>query len=95
MFIFTIFPKVTYKGIKLTTKHILEELKHLTIPERLLIAEKALHLIHKDIEKSKTSQSNSDSKKQLTSAAELLVSDYLTDAELTSFTALDSEDFRA
>lgn len=66
-------------------KQILEELKHLTTKERLSIAEEALHLIHRDVEQSKADRSDSDRKRQLTTAAELLVSDYIAESDFSEY----------
>jgi hypothetical protein len=74
---------------------ILQELASLTIAERLTIAEAALHLIRKDLQRVEPSPARAERKRQLAAAAEALLPDYATDGELTVFTALDSEDFYA
>jgi hypothetical protein len=74
---------------------ILAELERLTMAERLAVAEAALHLIRKDIQKAEQSPAQMDREKQLAAAAEALLTDYETDDELTAFTALDGEDFHA
>ena len=75
----------------MTAENLLEELKHLTPEERLRIAEMALRLVREDL-----SQSDREERaRQLAATAEMLREDYEADAELTAFTALDGEDFRA
>jgi len=77
----------------MTQKQIIEQLKKLSNKERLTIAEEALRLIHQDYEgPQKTKQSSKH--KELEEAAKNLLRDYKSDPELTSFTVLDSEDFR-
>ena len=70
---------------------ILKKLKELTAAERLSVAETALRLVRKDLRKT----TRPTQKKQLAKAAKTLLPDYKSDAELTVFTALDSEDFCA
>lgn len=74
----------------MTQIEILEALKKLTTTERLTIIEAALHLIREDLQQAWTER-----KRQLAAAAEALLPDYSAGGELTIFTALDSEDFRA
>jgi hypothetical protein len=77
-----------------TGDDILEELKKFTTTERLTIAEAALHLIREDLQPVQ-SAAWSERRQQLTAAAEALLPDYAAGGELTTFTALDSEDFYA
>lgn len=72
---------------------LLEELKSLTIIEQLEILEKAVKLVREDFQKDKSPNDDFDTKKQLSKAAESLLSDYTDDKELTIFTTLDGEDF--
>ncbi len=73
---------------------ILEALKKLTLSERLTIVETALHLIREDLQKmNRLPLTQVERKRQLALAAKALLSDYTTDHELTSFTALDGEAF--
>lgn len=76
----------------MTQVEVLEELTKFSIAERLAVAEAALRLIRQDLEQTLTP---AERKQKLTAAAEALLSDYVTGDELTSFTALDSEDFYA
>ncbi|GFP38283.1 hypothetical protein HKBW3S44_01963, partial [Candidatus Hakubella thermalkaliphila] len=77
-----------------TQVEILEELKKLTIPERLTIVEVVLRLIREDLEHGQP-LSWTERKRQLATAAEALLPDYAEGGEMTIFTALDSEDFYA
>ncbi len=64
------------------TKEIIQEIQRLPINKRILIAERTLKSIRTD--------STTDKMKK---AAELLEKNYQTDAKLTEFTQLDSENF--
>lgn len=83
------------KEIEMTQKQVIDQLRKLTTKERLLIAEEALRLIHQDLESTNVVTAETITKNQLLAAAKNLFSDYGSDDELRSFTALDSEDFRA
>lgn len=78
----------------MTQVEILEELKKLTISERLTVVEVVLHLIREDLEHGQPLR-RTERKHQLATAAEALLPDYAAGGELTVFTALDSEDFYA
>jgi len=79
----------------MTQTEILEELKKLTITERLTIIEAALLLIREDLQQAEQSLVRTGRKQQLAAAAKALLPDYAAGGELTVFTALDSEDFCA
>lgn len=79
----------------MTQVEILEELKKLTIPERLTIVEGVLRLIREDLQQVGQPLTRTERKRQLATAAEALLPDYAAGGELTIFTALDSEDFYA
>jgi hypothetical protein len=79
----------------MTQVEILEELKKLTTPERLIIIEAALQLIREDLQPAEQRLTRTERKRQLATAAKALLPDYTADGELTVFTALDSEDFYA
>ena len=79
----------------MTTREILEELKHLTPAERLSVAEAALHLIREDLQRLKRTTPLEDQRLRLAAAAEALAPEYAAGGELTAFTTLDGEDFRA
>lgn len=64
------------------TKEIIDEIKKLSVKERLQIIEKTARTIQADAEK-----------EQMKKAADQLYDDYKNDAELTAFTDLDFEDF--
>lgn len=74
---------------------ILEELKKLTVPERLTIVEAALRLIREDLQQAEQPLTRAEGKRPLAAAAEALLPDYAAGGELTIFTVLDSEDVYA
>ena len=55
--------------------------------------EAALHLMREELQQREQQSATSKGTEQLAAAAQALLPDYTTDTELTSFTALDSEDF--
>jgi len=61
---------------------ILNEITHLPLRERIYVIEKAIRSIREQEESSKMEE-----------AANLLLKDYESDYELTSFTTIDFEDF--
>jgi len=76
----------------MTNQEIIKGLEQLSNAERLTVIEAATRMIQDDI---RHDPSQRDVREQvLAAAAEELASDYSSDAELTSFTALDSEDFQ-
>ena len=79
----------------MTQIEILEELKKLTSAERLAVAEAALHLVREDLQRTGQPLNKSHISQQMADAAKALLRDYQTDAELTVFAVLDSEDFCA
>lgn len=79
----------------MTQTEILEELKKLSVQERLEIIDAVVHLLRQDLHQIEQPKTRQERKERLTAAAELLLPDYEKDEELTSFTALDSEDFHA
>ena len=83
------------RGEDVAQIEILEELGQFTIPERLSIVEAMLRLIRKDLEQVEQPLIRTERKRQLAAAAEALLPDYATGGELTTFTALDGEDFYA
>lgn len=86
---------LTRQGGSMTRVEILEELKKLTVIERLSIIEAALYLIREDLQQVEQPIARTERKQQLATAAEALRPDYAAGGELTIFTALDSEDFYA
>ena len=79
----------------MTQIEILEELKNLTSAERLAIAEAALTLVRKDLQRIGQPLSRTQTSQQMAEAAKALLCDYQTDTALTAFSALDNEDFCA
>ena len=78
----------------MSPKDVLQELEGLPTPERLKVIEKALHSIRQDLEQDKM-KLETRIRKRLTRAAKALLPDYVQGGELTSFTALNGEDFHA
>ncbi len=74
---------------------ILEEIKKLPTIERLTIIESALHLVYEDIQEVKHPIDRTSKKRQMATAAKVLLPDYASSGELTAFTSLDSERFYA
>ncbi len=74
---------------------ILEEIKKLSLKERLEVIDAAIHLIRDELTPRVHPSAPQDRKKLLSRGADVLRRDYETDHELTSFTALDGEDFHA
>jgi len=79
----------------MTQMEILEELRKLPAAERLKIIEAALHFVREDLQQIEQPLVYTQSKQQLSLAAEALRPDYVASGELTAFTALDGEDFDA
>jgi len=64
------------------TNEIIKEIQRLPIAKRIYVVEKTIHSIRMQ-----------EDKNQMKKAAELLISDYNTNQELTLFTKLDFDDF--
>ncbi|HEY4688657.1 MAG TPA: hypothetical protein VIK33_05045 [Anaerolineae bacterium] len=79
----------------MTQTEILEELKRLSTAERLEIIEVVLRLVREDLQHTEPALLYKQKKQHLSAAAEILRPDYVTDSELTTFIALDGEDFDA
>jgi predicted transposase YdaD len=71
------------------TTEILQALPHLTVSDRLKIAEAALHLVQQD----KQTLTKEQRKQHMAIVATTAIDDYSSDSELTAFTNLDGEDF--
>ncbi|MFN3762209.1 MAG: hypothetical protein ACK4WK_03285 [Anaerolineae bacterium] len=76
-------------------KAMLEEFNRLPIPERLTIVESVLQGVREELQQASRRVSRAEWRYRLAMAAEALLPDYLENAELTAFTALDGEDFYA
>jgi hypothetical protein len=74
--------------------NILEELRKFPPAERLTIMEAALKQIRADLQQPGPLL-RVNKKRALAIAADALYADYMTDKDLTVFTALDAEDFHA
>jgi len=74
----------------MTDREILEQLKKLPTPERLKIIESTVHQLREELEGAVEQGAD-----RLAQAAQALLADYVSDAELTAFTGLDSEPFHA
>ena len=79
----------------MTQAEILKELKKLSVQERLEIIDTVVHLLWQDLHQIEQPITRQEREKRLAAAAQLLLPDYKKDEELTSFTALDGEDFHA
>lgn len=78
----------------MTEREIIEQLKKLTPAERLSVVEATLRSIREELPQVQETLKRAD-KKRMAAAAEALLQDYTQGDDLTSFTALDSEDFHA
>jgi hypothetical protein len=77
----------------MTYTEMLETLKKLTLTERLGLMEAALHLMREELQQREQPPATDEKTARLAAAAQALLPDYTTDTALSSFTALDSEDF--
>ncbi len=75
-------------------QRILDDFKGLPIPDQLTIIESVLRRLREEFQRDQEA-SRAEQRRRLVMAAETLLPDYLGDAELTVFTALDGEDFYA
>lgn len=67
----------------MTTTQLLSEINRLPLPERLRLVELAIHSIRQE----------TPAQPPMAEAAQQLLADYQSDADLTAFTALDGESF--
>ena len=79
----------------MTHAEILEQIKKLSLKERLEVIDAAIHLLRDELTQKVRPLTPEDRKRLLSKGADVLLQDYETDRELTSFTALDGEDFHA
>jgi len=82
-------------GFFMTHVEILEQIKKLSLKERLEVIDAAIHMLRDELTPRLHLLTPQDRKKLLSQAADALLQDYETDRELTSFIALDGEDFHA
>ncbi len=75
----------------MTSREIINEIKQLSNAERLAIVEEATRLIRQELAPTTIPSDET----RLTAAAKALLDDYASDKDLTAFTILDGEDFRA
>ena len=75
----------------MTSREIINEMKQLSNAERLALLKRLRALFGKRLPVSPEDVT----KERLTSAAKVLLHDYLSDEELTAFTVLDGEEFRS
>jgi len=66
----------------MNTSELIKEIQRLPIQQRIYVVEKTIHSIRKE-----------EDLKQLSTAAEVMYSEYKTDIDLTAFTVLDFENF--
>ncbi len=74
---------------------IIAGLQKLPPTERLTVIESVLHQVRLELQQEDVQDALVQKQKRLAEAARSLLEDYLSDDELTAFTALDSEDFHA
>ncbi len=74
---------------------VLEQIKKLPLKERLEVIDATIHLLRDELTQRVRPLTPEDRKRLLAQAADVLLHDYETDSELTSFNALDGEDFHA
>jgi hypothetical protein len=79
----------------MTRADVITELKKLSTTERLRVAEEALQLVRQELERAASLCPQSERAQRLAAAADALRDDYADGGELSVFTSLDSEDFRA
>ena len=86
--------KIEMLSATMTQAQILTEFQRLTTPQQLELLQAALDVVRKSFSQS---QANSHTAPQtsLSDAAQRLLADYETDAELTCFTSLDGEPIHA
>jgi hypothetical protein len=79
----------------MTQREIIEQLKKLAPAQRLAVVEATLRSIREEIALAQEPVKESERERKLAAAAKALLPDYAREGDLTSFTALDSEDFHA
>jgi len=82
-------------GGTMTQREIIEELKKLAPAQRLAIVEATLRSIREELAPAQEPVKELELEGKLAAAVEALLPDYAQGGDLTSFTALDSEDFHA
>jgi hypothetical protein len=81
--------------VEMTQAQLLHEFGQLSMPQQLELLREALTLMQQTAPASSPTLSSVPAKKSLSEAADLLFDDYVHDAELTRFTALDGEPIHA
>lgn len=79
----------------MTQRELIEQLKKLAPAQRLAIVEATLRSVREELASTQEPAAESERDRKLADAAKALLSDYAQGGDLTSFTALDSEDFHA
>lgn len=77
----------------MTQLEILQAIQQLPDDEQRVVAETVLALLQGNARRAQRLANYEDRKRRMAAAAALMREEYLTDPELTIFTALDSEDF--
>ncbi len=72
---------------------VIEAIKNMTMAERLTVLETTLRPMRAELHGFQKPANQAQQNEQLQAAAQALLADYQNDSELTSFTALDGEDF--
>jgi hypothetical protein len=76
-------------------REIIEQLNKLAPAERLVIVEATLRSVREELALGQEPVKEPETERKLSAAAKALLPDYAQGGDLTSFTALDSEDFHA
>ncbi|MCA9947413.1 MAG: hypothetical protein KC449_28235 [Anaerolineales bacterium] len=76
----------------MTQKELLREFQRLSLQQQLAILRDALEIVENNFRQLEQTESD---KLPLEEAAQLLRQDYLSDSELTAFTAIDGDEFHA
>ncbi len=76
----------------MTQKELLREFQRLSLQQQLAILRDALEIVENNFRQLEQKESD---KLPLEEAARLLRQDYLSDSELTAFTAIDGDEFHA
>ena len=79
----------------MTQSEILEEIKKLSLKDRIEVIDATIHLLRDELMQRPGPVTPEDRRKLLSQAAHVLLHDYEIDGELTIFSALDGEDFHA
>jgi hypothetical protein len=86
---------VTVSEATMTQAQLLSEFRQLSLAQQLEIIQAFVGIVAQHMQAAEQNTNRRDKHKRLAEAANLLLEDYETDQELTSFTVLDGEPFHA